>query len=60
MKPMYGAILFATALLLTNLAVDLATGGEPRPFLSLLVGAVVGGLVFGLVLHWFARRKPQG
>jgi hypothetical protein len=52
MKPIYSAIIFAVALFVTNLAIDQTTGGESRPGLALLVGAVVWGGGFCLSLLW--------
>ncbi len=56
MKPLPGAIIFAIVFLLANFAIDRMTGDQSRLF-PMVVGAVVAGLVFGLVIHFVGRRK---
>jgi hypothetical protein len=45
-------------LLVTNIAIDQITGDTGRSLTSLLIGAAVGGAVFGLVLHLWGKRTP--
>lgn len=58
MKPITAVVVFAVVLLATNVAIDQITGDTGRSLTSLLIGAAVGGAVFGLVLHLWGKRKP--